>query len=154
MPEFSKILCALDFTPISEAVVEAGKDLARMYSAELHLVHVVEGVDVSTIVSGTDYALAEKDVEAMERIGDNIRDAANARLAQLASELSEHGLRVEESTLLGEPFDDIIDYAETKGINLIIVGAHSKKPVKRLLIGSVSEKVTRKAHCSVLVLRD
>jgi nucleotide-binding universal stress UspA family protein len=154
MPDFKKILCAIDFTPISEAVIDAGKDLARRYSADLHLVHVVEGVDISAVVSGTDYRLPEQDIEAMERVGDKIRDVANARLAEMAAELSEQGLRVEESTLLGEPFDGIIEYAEARGIDLIIVGAHSKKPVKRLLIGSVSEKVTRKAHCSVLVLRD
>lgn len=154
MPEFNKILCAIDFTPISESVVEAGKDLARRYSADLHLVHVVEGVDISAIVSGTDYRLAEKEVETMEQVGRNIREAANKRLAEIAAELSDQGLSVEESTLLGEPFDGIIEYAEAKGIDLIIVGAHSRKPVKRLLIGSVSEKVTRKATCSVLVLRD
>lgn len=154
MPEFNKILCAVDFTPISESVIETGKELAKRYSADLHLVHVVEGVDISAVVSGTDYRLAEKDVEAMQRVGNNIRDAANSKLADIAAELTDQGLRVEESTLLGEPFDGIIEYAEAKGIDLIVLGAHSKKPVKRLLIGSVSEKVTRKASCSVLVLRD
>ncbi|PWI58718.1 universal stress protein [Sulfoacidibacillus thermotolerans] len=54
---------------------------------------------------------------------------------------------------IGVPADVILDTANKLHAELIVLGAHNKGALERLLLGSVSEAVTRRAHCSVLVVR-
>ena len=54
---------------------------------------------------------------------------------------------------LGSPADLIVKMAEDTHSDLLVLGAHNKGAIERLLLGSVSEAVTRRAHCSVLIVR-
>lgn len=54
---------------------------------------------------------------------------------------------------IGSPAEEIIDYAEKAGVDLIMLPSHGRSGIKRLLLGSVTERVVRMAHCHVLVLR-
>ena len=53
----------------------------------------------------------------------------------------------------GPPADQIVDYAGTHDIALIVMGTHGRTGVERMWLGSVTEKVLRKAHCPVLAVR-
>ena len=53
----------------------------------------------------------------------------------------------------GDAAEEICRYAEDKGVDLIVLGSHGRKGVKRLVLGSVSERVAARAHCSVMVVR-
>ena len=57
------------------------------------------------------------------------------------------------TTLIGNPSEEIIDYAKEQQINLIIIPSHGHTGIRRFLLGSVAERVVRFAHCPVLVLR-
>ena len=76
---------------------------------------------------------------------------ANAE-RQLA-ELDQADLKSERATSVGHPFVEIIRYAKANEIDLIVIGTHGRGPVKHLLLGSVAEKVVRKAPCPVLTVR-
>ncbi|MGF1497967.1 MAG: universal stress protein [Elainellaceae cyanobacterium] len=54
---------------------------------------------------------------------------------------------------VGDPSSEIIDYAKTYDINLIVIPSHGRTGLNRFLMGSVAERVVRFAHCPVLVLR-
>jgi nucleotide-binding universal stress UspA family protein len=54
---------------------------------------------------------------------------------------------------MGNPYAEIVQYAEESGIDLIVVGTHGRGAFAHLLLGSVAEKVVRKAHCPVLTVR-
>ena len=61
---------------------------------------------------------------------------------------------VESSVGTGQPADAIVEYADTHDIDLIVMGTHGRGGVEKMWLGSVTEKVLRKAHCPVLALRD
>ena len=54
---------------------------------------------------------------------------------------------------IGDPASEIIDYAESENIDLIVIPSHGRTGLKRFFLGSVAEKVIRFAHCPVLILR-
>ena len=54
---------------------------------------------------------------------------------------------------LGSPADWIVKMAEDIQADLLVLGAHNKGAIERLLLGSVSEAVARRSHCSVLIVR-
>jgi nucleotide-binding universal stress UspA family protein len=63
------------------------------------------------------------------------------------------GLQVEPTLLEGHPAEEIVNFAEKNGVDLIIVGSLGKSGIERFLIGSVSENVFRNAKGPVLVIR-
>ncbi|MCP6770051.1 universal stress protein, partial [Klebsiella pneumoniae] len=60
---------------------------------------------------------------------------------------------IQTAVLRGEPAHGIANYAQEKGIELIVIPSHGRTGITRLLIGSVAERVVRLAHCPVMVLR-
>jgi len=81
-----------------------------------------------------------------ERI-DRVREALTKRLAEDNIKIST--IHVRE----GDPGHEIVDLANEVGAELIVMPSHGRKGVKRVLLGSVTERVLRFAHCPVLVLR-
>lgn len=63
------------------------------------------------------------------------------------------GLTGERIILYGAPFQEIIDTAKARQVDLIIMGTHSRTGLLHVLLGSVAEKVVRLAPCSVFVVR-
>jgi nucleotide-binding universal stress UspA family protein len=54
---------------------------------------------------------------------------------------------------MGDPYEEIIDYAETEGVDMIVMGTHGRSGLDRFLLGSVTEKVVRTADAPVLTVR-
>ncbi|AAV47178.1 universal stress protein [Haloarcula marismortui ATCC 43049] len=54
---------------------------------------------------------------------------------------------------MGDPYEEIIDYAETAGVDMIVMGTHGRSGLDRFLLGSVTEKVVRTADAPVLTVR-
>lgn len=78
----------------------------------------------------------------------------NHTLEELRSRLSDAKYRdVELDVLFGDPGYRIPEFAKIKHTRLIVLPSHGRTGVKRMLIGSVAERVVRHAHCPVLVLR-
>lgn len=80
-------------------------------------------------------------------------DAATRRLEEQAQRLKHGQWRVETLVRKGEPADQIIEVAGELDVDLIVIGSHGWRRVKRFLLGSVSQKVVEYAPCSVLVVR-
>lgn len=68
-------------------------------------------------------------------------------------ELSPHGVRIERAIRVGYAFVEVVQYAGNNAIDRIVMGTHGHGPVAHLLLGSVAEKVVRKAPCPVLTVR-
>jgi nucleotide-binding universal stress UspA family protein len=88
-----------------------------------------------------------------ERVIAERRAALDAVLASVAGELKPKVSRIERSVLIGRPGEEIIEAANETGVDLAIVGARGLGPIKRLLLGSISERVLRHAECAVLVVK-
>lgn len=138
------LLVPVDFSAVTERVIERAVALARACSSELHLLHV---------------AAPEPDFVGYEPGPPSARDAVAAelrtehrRLQDLAEGLRVGGLRVRAHLARGSTVETILAEARETRADLIVMGSHGRGPIGRALLGSVSEGVLRGAACPVLVV--
>jgi nucleotide-binding universal stress UspA family protein len=134
-----RVLVPTDFSRASRTALRYGVALARPFKAQLHLLHVPE-------LPGTDGVHPFGLFETMRR-------ATHERLRAQLTERERRELKPERAVRLGAPADEIVDYASERDIDLIVMGTHGRQGVARMLVGSVAEKVVRRAPCSVLSVR-
>jgi nucleotide-binding universal stress UspA family protein len=83
----------------------------------------------------------------------NAREDVDATLREAAAESQAAGVATETYARQGDPADAILDVAEERGADLIVVGNKGMTGAKRFLLGSVPNKVSHHAPCSVLIIR-
>jgi nucleotide-binding universal stress UspA family protein len=144
LPE--KILAAVDGSEESKAAANMAAEVAGAVGAELHLVYATPIIP-SVTYPGTVIT------KGAETTFEHLRDKAQAVLAVEEERLGNGA--VSETHLLtgGQPDDAILDAAEDIGAGLLVVGSRGFGGVRRTLLGSVSDSVVRRAHCSVMVAR-
>ncbi len=144
MMKLEKILWPTDFSDNSNTANLYATSLAKEFSAELHMVHVI--VDPA-------YALSPVGVGYIpETYHEEMEERSDAELATLASAGNCSGLEVRCKTLAGNAAEAIVDYAEENQVSMIIMGTHGYTGLSRLVMGSVAERVVRSAHCPVLTV--
>ena len=146
---FTKILAATDFSDDSKYALEYAEELARRFSAEILVMHVdqpLAPVMVSELSPGLD-------VGAMNRIAEEQRLLAQRELDRITARLRDAGLKPRGLLKVGAPFLEIINAAHSEGVDLIVLGTHGRSGLAHVLMGSVAERVVRKAHCPVLTIR-
>ena len=138
-----RILIPTDFSDTAQRALDYAALIGERFSAELHVLHVIPdpytqswsmeptAVDIGQIVK-TWETDAKRRLDALE-----IPCDAATRVAKI-----------------GQPFVDIVRYARSHDIDLIVMGTHGRGAVAHMLLGSVAEKVVRKAPCPVLTVRD
>ena len=131
-----------DLTTVSTAARSDAETLARELGASLEVVHAVE--------AGIPYLATLELVLPKEMFG-RLHEDARQRLEEAASESS--GLQVSNTVTSERPAGAICDLASKVGASLAVVGSSSRHGVDRVLLGSVAERVARRAPCSVLVVR-
>lgn len=142
MQRIDRIVVPFDFSHDSQAALETAKVLAKIYGSSIDLVHVV----APPMAPGVGAPVpAPYHVD----LSDEVEKALDRHLTQSASD----DIAIETHVLYGHAPSQITDYAEQSGANLIVIGSHGLTGMSRFLLGSVSERVVRGAHCPVLVLR-
>jgi nucleotide-binding universal stress UspA family protein len=130
----------------SEAVRQAA-ELAKQVGAKVHLVSAYEPVPEGRLRE--ERQQVPDDLQWMV----NPREDVNATLEETGEQLQEQGIEVETHAREGDPADAILDVAEEKGADLIVVGNRGMTGAKRFLLGSVPNKVSHHAPCSVMIIR-
>ena len=143
MRDVQRILCPTDFSACSIGALREAVDLAAMTEAEVCLVHVFQDPAYMLPLGG--YAGPLSDVIA------DLRDRGAQELETLADQFREKGARITTLLMQGAPYKAIVDRAQEWKADLIVMGTHGRTGVERALAGSVAERVTRLAPCSVLV---
>jgi nucleotide-binding universal stress UspA family protein len=143
---FSSIVVGTDGSDTATQAVRQAIELARAVGGRIDLVSAYEPV--------TDARLHEtinvpEDLHWMI----NPREDVEATLEEAASEIRAAGVEVELFARQGDPADAILDVAEERGSDLIVVGNKGMTGAKRFLLGSVPNKVSHHAPCSVLIIR-
>ena len=143
---FSSIVVGTDGSDTATEAVRQAIELARSVGARIELVSAYEPV--------TDARLHER-VHVPEDLHwmVNPREDVEATLAAAATEIRAAGIEVEVFARQGDPADAILDVAEERGSDLIVVGNKGMTGAKRFLLGSVPNKVSHHAPCSVLIIR-
>ncbi|MFH1299416.1 MAG: universal stress protein [Planctomycetota bacterium] len=143
MIEIKKILIPTDFSETAQAATQYAVELARKFNAKLYLLHVIEDPIVYMPMFES-YALPPKE---------DFENFAKTRLDNWILDEDKVGLEIETSWVHGNPFVDILKFSKREAIDLIVVGTHGRSFTAHLLLGSVAEKVVRKASCPVLTVR-
>lgn len=133
------VVVPIDFTDESFAAAEAALSFVDTAS-DIHLIHVLPHL------SPMDPGVVWDTVDDSSR-QDHAEDALRAKLKGDAYE----GINVAVS--IGDPGHEIAAFAEETKAELIILPSHGQSTIKRILIGSVTERVVRLAHCPVLVIK-
>jgi nucleotide-binding universal stress UspA family protein len=130
------ILAAVSFDETGDyALREAVRSAQQNESAELHVVHVVEE-SVGQELSGTSPSMLEVPEELSRRVG---------------AVWATRPLKITAHIRMGNPARNILQTAADIDADLIVMGAHRRTGIQKLVIGSVGEHVLRDAHCPVLV---
>jgi nucleotide-binding universal stress UspA family protein len=149
MLNLSKILYPTDFSEYSLAALPYAIGLSQQNNAELYCLHVVE-MPHEEYLTG-DYMVPLNVPHVPE---DKIIRTARSRLEKFVKENLSDLNKVTPRVLVGTPFVEIIRYARDQSIDLIVIGTHGHSALAAMLLGTVAEKVVRKAPCPVLTVRD
>ena len=137
-----RILLAVDGSKFSEAAAQAVIARYRVRELEVRVFHAAEPPTLFTAPEMAEYIPPEESVQE-----------AKALVAKTADALRSAGINVTTDIVQGDPKTLIIENAEAWGADLIVLGSHGRRGLKRFLLGSVSETVMRHAHCSVEIVR-
>jgi nucleotide-binding universal stress UspA family protein len=144
---FSSIVVGTDGSDTAAKAVLQATELARQVGASVSLVSAYEPVSNQRLRS--EKREVPKDMEWMV----NPREDVEATLKEAAEAVDGAGVKVDTFAREGDAADAILDVAEETNADLIVVGNKGMTGTKRFLLGSVPNKVSHHAPCSVLIIR-
>jgi nucleotide-binding universal stress UspA family protein len=144
---FRSIVVGTDGSDTARKAVDEAIDLARTVGATVCLVSAYEPVPQARLREEAKQTPA--DLQWMV----NPREEVDSTLSDAADVVRDAGLDVETFAREGDPADAILDVAEERGADLIVVGNKGMTGARRFLLGSVPNKVSHHAPCSVLIVR-
>lgn len=143
--EYKTILCPIDDSDLAEKVIDAAAYLGKVTDAKVILLYVVEKWYRSEPLV--------TDSEEWEKIHEEWLKEGRDVLKENAVKLQQKGLKHVETVLEdGEAAYEIVALASQKRVDVIVMATHRYSPMGKLFMGSVTDKVTRKAPCPVLWL--
>ena len=140
--ELKRVLVAYDFSDHSELALNYGLSLAQEYQSELHLLHVLPP-----------FTVEESEISWYPLGREGAYHKAAHRLQKAVSPEAHLWCNVKHAVAEGQPYREILNYAEKNEIDLICLGAHGAGFGMRALFGSNVDRVLRQAPCPVLVTR-
>lgn len=146
MISLNKILLPTDFSEYSEPARDFACSFVEKFGAELHLLHVLQDL----------VAMAPEPGMAFPPPGDYVKElqaSAEQALSKRPGDALSGDYTVIREVRHGSPFLEIVRYAKEHDIDLIVMGTHGRSGLAHVLLGSVAEKVVRKAPCPVLTVR-
>jgi nucleotide-binding universal stress UspA family protein len=144
---FRSIVVGTDGSQTASEAVRQAVELAKDIGAKIQLVSAYEPVPASRLRE--EKRDAPEDLQWMV----NPREEVDNTLSEAADIVKEAGVNVETFARQGDPADAILDVAEETDADLIVVGNKGMTGAKRFLLGSVPNKVSHHAPCSVLIIR-
>jgi nucleotide-binding universal stress UspA family protein len=139
-----QILIATDGSKAAEDAAYLGIKFACQYKAKIYAVYVINVTAFDSILMDDSWTIDE--CEECERKGQKATSSVEKK-AKFA------GLEAESIILKGDPAEKILDFADERDVDMIVVGSLGKSGIERFAIGSVSEKVVRHAKVPVLIVR-
>lgn len=135
-----RILVGYDESEPSRHAFAHALELARRFHAELLVVAVVRVPEPAIFPE-------------VEGIVDNAQEHFKEAFRTLTEEAQASGIILKTEVAVGHPAEQIVHLAETRQVDLIVVGSRGASRMKRWMLGSVSERVLRYAHCPVTIIR-
>jgi nucleotide-binding universal stress UspA family protein len=146
MISIKRILFPTDFSDCAKTAEAYALALTEQFQAELHVLNVLADALMLMPEPGSALSLPQNYLL-------DLKQEAERALDKVLPDAAKSGRKVVRVLRMGNPYAEIIQYAEETETDLIVVGTHGRGAFAHLLLGSVAEKVVRKAHCPVLTVR-
>jgi nucleotide-binding universal stress UspA family protein len=143
MISLKKILCPIDHSDCSKEALKYAVSFAMKDEAKLYLLHIIDIRSFNDSLVAMSQQIPDK--ETLEQL--------RMKLLDCIPEDIRDDMDVEATVIQGIPFAEIISTAKEKEIDMIVIGSHGRTGISHMMLGSVSEKVVRKAPCPVLTVR-
>ena len=138
----NKIVVPVDFSEATDGLVDYAISTANKLGSKVHFVHVLNMYPGDAMFG----------VPFPQDCEENLRTAAKERMSNLITDMTEKSAGCTGEVISGDPVDKILACAKEKESDLIIIGTHGAKGLEKILLGSVAERVVRKAECPILVM--
>jgi nucleotide-binding universal stress UspA family protein len=142
---FTRILYPTDFSDVSKKALAYIKQLKEAGTQEVIVLHVIDERQIEAVLL---YARGNTCVFV-----DTMEQEARKEAGAIEKEFRDYGFVASSIVKTGIPLREILKVEEDEKISLIVIGSHGKTNLKEMLMGSVSEKVIRRAKSPVLVIK-
>ena len=152
---FNSILVPLDGSELSEQALPMAQNLAQSFDATIHLIHVISRENEYSAARGLEgVVVAEMAMDTVRRLNEDRLIRGRKYVDQIGSQLSGAGAKVElqNATKEGDASQNIVDHVKDHDIKLVVMSTHGHGGVRRLLMGSVTDRVIRSCVAPVLVV--
>ena len=139
---FKKILVGCDFSPDAELALRNALSMAQEFQAELHLVHIIETPLYTETLKPV---FAHRPASPVV-----IREFLQSKLDGLVPEDARHWCQPVTALEEGQPYAQLLRYADAQAIDLIVLGVRGHGLIGTLFVGSTTDRVIRRAACPVL----
>ncbi|MBT3878803.1 MAG: universal stress protein [Candidatus Scalindua sp.] len=143
MISLKKILCPIDHSDCSKEALKYAVSFAMRDEAKLYLLHIIDIRSFNESLNAMPTQIPDNETLEQLRI----------KLLDCIPEEMRDDMDVEAIVIQGIPFVEIISTSREKEIDMIVMGSHGRTGISHMMLGSVSEKVVRKAPCPVLIVR-
>jgi nucleotide-binding universal stress UspA family protein len=141
MEDIRQVIVPVDFHQHTDDLAEFAISIANKLGAQLTCVHVVEKAEYYS-----DYTVASS-----SEIDAELRGYAEKKMSALLDKFKTSCPGCTGVVLAGDIADCIVEYAKDREIDLIVIGTHGAKGIEKIMLGSVAERVLKRAHCPTLV---
>ena len=139
-----RILIPIDGSDHSRKVIELASDIASKYKAKVHIVHVVSPLHHQ-------YQIQDALMQEVEK---NYQEFAQRIIDEAENEVKKKGVESYESTILrGDPAQEILQFAQENGVDMIVMGSRGAGAADMLMFGSVSHKVCHLCECTCITVK-
>ncbi len=145
---YTTIVVGTDGSDSANKAVSQAAELAEAGGGTLHIVHAYQSMNVGLLAMNATSGGPTIDIEGVNASISNTADAVCARAAEA---VKRDGMNVETHTVPGDPCDALISVAEQVHADLLVVGNRGMTGMKRFMLGSVPNKISHHAPCSVLI---
>ncbi|HOO89874.1 MAG TPA: universal stress protein [Syntrophales bacterium] len=142
---FRKILYPTDFSDVAHKALDFVECLKDAGAQEVIIVHIIEKGNFDAIAR-----YATKDILEIEK---DLENRAAAEIKPVEERLKQKGFKVKVIIKKAVPYLGILEVEKKEKVSLIVVGSHGTSNIAEMLIGSVAQRIVRRAKTPVLVIR-
>jgi universal stress protein A len=142
---FKKIACCTDFSEHAELAFIRALDFAEKYGAKLYVIHVLPPV-INPLMADVEQSVSDEPRKALIlKIEDKMQQTYGVRVAET--------IPFELVVLDGHVSSEILRFVDENGIDLLVVGSYGLSGMGLVLFGSVANRLSHHATCSVMIVR-
>ena len=149
--KIKKILAPVDLSDFSKRGVHYAIDLAQWQQSEVLIYNVISIEETPFPQATEDWVVQQTDTPKFKKLLDQ-RKKAFERFVRESCADSPPNARVRHDLGIGTPYKRIVEKAQQEGADLIVMPTHGRTGLAHMLIGSVTERVLRRASCAVLAI--